>query len=287
MLFIVFDFSLSSQNKQTTAHSAALATSIKKMRLFILFLFLTSISFGQTSNRFDRNFDFKNEIKKDNLIDSLNTFDFSNIWTKTKNSLIRGIIGEDHQRIKIKLISVTKDTNNSNQYLVTGKSSVKGTICDFSGIITIVNVNEIKELHFGVDDYYADKGIKKQGVLIANYEFKENSEQKYSGVFKGELFSKWYLNSENQIIYDDIESNSDGYMNNAFIGVWKSYKTQKEKKCNWADYRIPNTNQDFDIGAGEFSPSEKYLDKGWDNYSQAWVYGDEKAREKENEIWWE
>ena len=30
MLFIVFDFSLSSQNKQTTAHSAALATS-KKM----------------------------------------------------------------------------------------------------------------------------------------------------------------------------------------------------------------------------------------------------------------
>lgn len=252
-----------------------------------LFILLTNISFGQTSNRFERNFDFKNEIKQENTIESFNSFDFSNIWTRTKNTLVIGIIGENHQRIKIKLITITKQSDNPNQYLVKGKSSVKGTICDFSGIITIVTIKEIKELHFGVDDFYADKGIIKQGVLVANYEFNENREQKYSGVFKGELFSKWYLNSKNQIIYDDIESNSDGYMNNAFIGIWKRYKTQKEKKCNWADHRIPNTNQDFDIGAGEFSPSEKYLDNGWNNYSQAWVYGDEEARKKENEKWWE
>jgi len=257
------------------------------MRLLILLILLTNISFGQTSTRFERNFIFKNEIQKESIIESLNSFDFSKIWTKTKNSLVRGIIGEDHQRIKIKLITITKKTDNQNQYLVTGKSSVKGTICDFSGLITIVKIYELKELHFGIDDFYAGKGIKKQGVLVANYEFKENNEQKHSGVFKGELFSKWYLNSKNQIIYDDIESDSDGYMNNAFIGIWKSYKTQKEKKCNWADYRIPNTNKDFDIGAGEFSPSNRYLSKGWSNYSQAWVYGDEEARKKENEKWWE
>jgi len=257
------------------------------MRIALLFILLTNISFGQTSNRFERNFDFENEIQKENIIESFNSFDFSNIWTKTKNSSVLGIIGEDHQRIKIKLITVTQQVNDQNQYLITGKSSVKGTNCDFSGVITLVKINEVKELHFGVDDYFADKGIKKQGVLTAKYEFKENIEQKYSGIFKGELFTKWYLNSENRIIYDDIESNSDSYMNNAFVGVWKSYKTQKEKKCNWADYRIPNANQDFDIGAGEFSPSKKYLDKGWNNYSQAWLYGDEKAREKENKIWWE
>ena len=35
--------------------------------------------------------------------------------------------------------------------------------------------------------------------------------------------------------------------------------TRKEKICNWADYRVPITNRDFDIGAGEFSPSEKYI----------------------------
>lgn len=257
------------------------------MKLIILLTLLTSISFGQTSNRLDRNFDFKNEIQKKNIIESLNSFDFSNIWTKTKNSLVLGIIGENHQRIKIKLIAVTKQTDNPNQYLVSGKSSVKGTICDFSGLISIVRISEVKELHFGVDDFYADKGIKKQGILVAQYKFKENKEQKHSGVFEGELFSKWYLNSKNQIVYDDIESDSDGYMNNAFIGVWRSYKTQKEKRCNWGDYRIPNINQDFDIGAGEFSPSKKYLDKGWNSYSQAWVYGNEEARKKENERWWE
>ena len=38
---------------------------------------------------------------------------------------------------------------------------------------------------------------------------------------------------------------------------------KKKKICNWADYRVPNSNQDFDIGAGEFSVSEKYWDKGW------------------------
>ena len=42
-----------------------------------------------------------------------------------------------------------------------------------------------KELRFGVDDEYADKGIKSQGVLIADYEFKENKEQNHIGIFKG------------------------------------------------------------------------------------------------------
>ena len=54
-------------------------------------------------------------------------------------------------------------------------------------------------------------------------------------------------------------------MNNAFVGIWENNKTENKKICNWADYRIPNTNQDFDIGAGEFSVSEKYYGEGWLN----------------------
>ena len=141
-------------------------------------------------------------------------------------------------------------------------------------------------MHFGVDDEYADKGIKSQGILIADYEFKENAEQKHSGIFKGKLHSKWYLNSENKIEYDKIEFISDGYLNNAFVGIWKSYSTGKEKICNWADYRIPITNRDFDIGAGEFSPSEKYYEKGWENYQKAWLYGNETAKKEELNEWW-
>jgi len=234
------------------------------MKLLIwTFLLFTNITIAQSNEKFLTDFLLESELNSENVLDNYNHFDFSNVWTKTENSSVFGIIGKEHQRIQIKLISIKKNSNSPNEYFVFGKSCVKGTICDFSGIITLTEIKEVKELHFGVDDEYADKGIKSQGILIADYELKENLEQKHSGIFKGKLYSKWYLNSKNQIKYDNIENNSDGYTNNAFLGVWKSNTTEREKICNWADYRVPNANQDFDIGAGEFSVSEKYWDKGW------------------------
>ena len=270
-----------------TTHSRDRWQQAKKMnRTIIILLLLSQISFAQKVDRIERNFPRSEELKAQNLVTEYNQFDFSNIWTETKNNRVLGIIGEDHQRLKIKLSSVKKDSNNPNKYYVFGKSCVKGTICDFSGTIMLTEIKEVKELHFGVDDEYADDGIKSQGILVADYEFKENSEQKHSGIFKGKLYSKWYLNSENKIEYDKIEFISDGYLNNGFVGIWKSYSTGKEKICNWADYRIPITNRDFDIGAGEFSPSEKYYDKGWENYQKAWLYGDETAKAEELNKWW-
>ena len=260
-------------------------------RIILIFLLLTNISFGQTDGRFERSFRLENEFKAENLIDNYNSFDFSHIWTQTENNSVFGIIGKEHQRLRIKLISIKKDKTNPNEYFVFGKSNVNGTICDFNGKITLKEIKEVKELHFGVDDEYADKGIKSQGILIADYEFKENSEQKHSGIFKGKLYSKWYLNSKNQIEYDNIENISDGYTNNAFVGVWKSHITEKEKICNWADYRVPNANQDFDIGAGEFSVSKKYWDKGWLDIAlknQVPNHAIKKNKEKvKTKEWWE
>nr|MBP6410083.1 hypothetical protein [Pseudarcicella sp.] len=69
---------------------------------------------------------------------------------------------------------------------------------------------------------------------------------------------------------DAISFNSDGFFNNQFIGSWTSYKTNTSKKCNWGDYRIPESGN-LDVGAGEFSVDEKYLKNGWKNYSQAFM----------------
>ena len=237
-------------------------------RIIIILVLFTNILFGQTINTIEENFNIEIDCKEDNTIDYYKSFevDFSTVWTETENYKVLGIIGEEHQRIQIKLISVFIISNSPFLYNVYGKSKVKNTICEFYGNIVIKEIREVKELHFGVDDEYANKGIKTQGILIADYEFYENKEQKHSGIFKGKLYSKWYLDSENQIVYDNIESIADGYTNNAFVGIWKSNKTGKEKICNWADYRVPHTSRDFDIGAGEFSPSEKYSDKGWADY---------------------
>jgi len=234
-------------------------------RTIIIFFLFSNISFGQTLDRIKKNFNIETDYKSENIIEDYKSFDFdfSNVWSTTENQSIFGIIGDDHQRIQIKLISIFRISNGPFLYNVYGKSKVKNTVCEFYGNIVIKDIREVKELHFGVDDEYADKRIKTQGILIADYELYENKEQKHSGIFKGKLYSKWYLNSKNQIEYDNIELYSDSYINNAFVGIWGNYSTGKEKICNWADYRVPKTNKDFDIGAGGFSVSEKYWDKGW------------------------
>ena len=255
-------------------------------QIIILLVLLSQNLFSQKLDRVKLNFPTNEELKTENVISLYNQFNFSNIWIKTNNNRVLGIIGEEHQRIQIKLNSVQKDSNNPNKYYVSGKSCVKGTICDFSGTINLIEIKEVKKLHFGIDNEYADKEIKSQGIIVADYEFKENSDQKHSGVFKGKLYSKWYLNSKNDIKYDNIEFHSNGYINNAFVGTWKSYLTKKEKICTWGDYRVPLANKDFDIGAGEFSVTEKYLKKGWAEImiKNIEVQSNDKAK-KPNE-WW-
>jgi len=232
-------------------------------KLLTIFLLISNLSLAQTDNEFLTEFLLEDELKTENTLDKFVEYDFSAIWTKTDNQFVYGIIGTDHQRIRIKLISVEKSTNNPNEYIVFGKSKVKETVCDFEGTIKITQIKELKTLNYGIDNEYEDKGIKAQGIVIANYEFKEKKEQTHSGTFTGQLYSKWYLDSKDQVNYDDIQSFADSYLNNAFIGIWKSYNTDHEKLCNWADYRVPNANKDFDIGAGEFSVAEKYWSKGW------------------------
>jgi len=233
-----------------------------KKTLTILLLFLVNTVFSQTKEHFISDFTFDDTLNKDNFIDDLSQYDFSILWKQAKNDIVYGIIGEEHQRLMIKIISVEKNPYNPNEYITYGKSMVKGTICDFIGIIKLTQVKKLNKQHFGVDDKFKSQGIKSQGIVVAQYTFKENTKLKNSGIFKGELYSKWYI--------DNIELMSDGYSNNAFIGIWKSNSTSKEKLCNWGDYRVPLANKDFDIGAGEFSVSEKYIEKGWLSDSYAW-----------------
>ena len=215
----------------------------------------------------------ENQVFEKNEIEKYTKYDFSSLWLKTENELIYGIIGDEYERILMKFIFVERTLNNPNEYLVYGKSSVKSNICDFIGKITITKIQELKNQNFGVDSEYKKSGIKNQGLLTAKYEFFENKEHNHSGQFQGILQSKWYLDKDEKIKYNDIDLDADGYFNNAFVGIWKTYNSANEKICNWGDYRVPNSNCDFDIGTGEFGVSRKYLMNGW------WI----KPKQK----WWE
>jgi hypothetical protein len=225
-----------------------------------------------------------------NKLSEFAKYDFSGLWLKTENRFVYGIIGDDNQRILIKILRIEKDHKNPEVYLISGKSSVKRNICDFTGKITIISIQESIRSSYGVDNEF--KGQSKiQGVLTAEYVFSENKDQKHVGVFEGELKTKWCLDKEYQIKYDNINAHSDGYFNNAFVGTWKMYNSNLKKKCNWGDYRVPNVDCSFDIGVGEFNVSEKYWNKGWldialNNKSPNGAIIAEKTGKAEVE-WWE
>ena len=231
-----------------------------KLKVFIILLFSSTELFAQSLCRTDIMNGEK--IVQKNQQTKFTAHDFSTTWLKTDDIFVYGVIGAENQRILIKILTVKKDDIHPNEYLVKGKSSVKGNICDFKGKIVIQKIQESIRTKFGVDNEFEGRS-KTQGLLTARYEFFEDKKQKHSGFFIGELKTKWYLNERNKIQYDDINAHSDGYFNNAFVGSWKVYDSNLIKRCNWGDFRVPNINCDFDIGTAEFNIAEKYWDKGW------------------------
>lgn len=261
-----------------------------KSPLSVLFILSTNFLFAQIDTTFLEMFLMEDELQERNNSMKYAQYDYSGLWTATNNINVYGIIGEDHQRLRIKFISIIKNPFDSLEYLISGKSKVENEICDLIGAIRIQEIREVMEAHVGVDGELGDNEIAQQGVLIGRYELRENEEQTHSGTFRGTLYSKWYIGKDGVVQYDDIQSVADGYMNNAFIGVWQSHRSKRQKVCNWADYRVPQANVDFDIGAGEFSVAAKYLKFGWlDTVESKGAVGNAKTSNsltKDDEQWW-
>jgi hypothetical protein len=227
-------------------------------------------------------------LKNKNMIEKFKDYDFSILFSGDLYNL--SYIGSNYRRIQIKLISVLQNPNNHSEYLIYGKSKVLDKISEFQGSIKITEIRQYSPLYFGCEDEYKDKGIQFQGLLVADYLLFENQNEKNAGCFKGKVYSAWYLNRDNKVNYDPIESCSDATCNNQFVGHWTAYSTKQKKICNWGDGRIPQSG-DLDIGASEFGPSEKYYDQGWEVYAKAYdLFGPKeemmKARETEEKEWW-
>lgn len=193
-----------------------------------------------------------------------------------------GFIGDHYQRFYIHYTAVVKSKTNLYQYIVHGKTKVKDLICNFTGTITIIQAGIYRDQ---VDKNY------KQGYVKCLISFAEDSTQKSTGSFRGKLTSKFCLNENNRVLYDDLLLGADGYFNNQCEAVWTSYETKARKTVNWGDYRIPAAKA-LDIGDGEFAVNKAYLTFGWQNYSTAWSGDAENettklAQQKEQAQWWE
>ncbi len=239
--------------------------------LTLIFLFFSTSVFAQSSKKdlikFYAPLISENILSRNNYLNKYAKKDFSAVWNYHKNDEYLGFIGDDYQRIRIKISSAVKDKNKLQTYTIKGKSAIGSKIRPFQGTFTVRQIKLLTDLHWGVDDEYKNKGIKAQGVLIGEYKLYQDRNLEDSGYFEGLLSALWYMSDAGEIKFDNIEFESDSYRNNQFIGSWTSYDGTKKMKSNWGDYRIPDSG-DLDIGVGEFSPNRKYLKNGWKSYSE-------------------
>ena len=187
-----------------------------------------------------------------------------------------GCIGNG-QRLYIHFDTIYKDKKIVELYHVIGKSRVKNNITCFTGNIHISKFKQLDAEYYPINRY----------KIIAKYEFKEDSTQYDTGVFSGRLESDFFIYKDS-VYMDEIYSGVDGYYNNQYEGVWKSYKTNAIKKANFGIGRIPNDNG-LDIGSSEFrvDPSKQHL--GWDSYMNVMTPNNknyQRATAEEQREWW-
>ncbi|SDF06623.1 hypothetical protein SAMN05216464_112117 [Mucilaginibacter pineti] len=261
---------------------------MKKLLILVLLINLCTFAKAQTEANRLKNQELSNDrYMAEDVKDHFKGLDLSMLWTITENQFIYGFIGNEHQRIYIKFIKVTKSPSKAHVYEVFGKSMVKNNVCDFHGTITITNIRKVKFTSTGVDNEYKNKGIKGQYRTLGDYNFAENKTQPHSGIFKGHFETNFYVDKNNNVNYDALEKEADGFNNNQFAGIWIPYNGKTNKICNWGDYRILNSG-DFDGGAGEFSPTDKYLKLGWQSVRDAYGNGPnaKAALKAEQTKWW-
>jgi hypothetical protein len=221
---------------------------------------------------------------------SIKKYDLSALWdsdsiltdTREKVSFPEplGYIGVNFQRFDIHYLSIVKSKRNPYVYDVTGKTRVNNNICTFRGSITILKAILYRQINFPPD---------REGTVECAVHLYEDSAQAGSGSIEGRLVTDFYLDKNDQIYYSTLEDNADSYCNNQCTARWKSYRTGAIKKCNWGDYRIPES-KGLDIGAGVFRVDEKYIQFGWDSYMKAFGTSSpesQKALAREETRWWE
>jgi hypothetical protein len=226
----------------------------------------------QSSGQRPGDVDFYNRLKNYDLSSVFNPDSITDDGNKKFNRPDPlGYIGDNYQRFKIHLLSVVKSNSNPYEYKISGKTKVRDNVCSFEGTITVI------EATYDTSSLMRDIGFPtfKQGLITGHVKISEDRAQPGSGTIEGKLTTDIYFDDKNKIHYQALMLVADGFCNNQFEGKWTSYKTRKVKKCNWGDFRIPDSRE-LDFGTGEFSVNPAYEVNGWENYD----YG------RNEEDWW-
>ena len=238
----------------------------KRVYIFFTLFIISIISHSQEKCDFDSF--IKNEFpaKEKNFMEgklNLKNINIGFIFFKPIRYL--GFIDSKiKRRIDVKFLKISKSEINDSIYLAKGKTIVGKNTRLFEGKIQIRQIYFFKYISTG-EEGEMDGIVKSQGIIIADYHFRENKKLSATGIFEGKVLLRWYINNKGVFLFDDIEEYSDDYRNNQFVGTWTSYKTGVKKVANWGICRIPCSG-DLDFSAAEFSPAPEYRKYGWEDY---------------------
>ena len=253
----------------------------RRIITILITLFLIGQVFAQNVPTSDfsikmKNYDLSVVLTADSIIDGENE--------KSPRGEILGFIGDNYQRLQIHFISIIKNQSNPYEYFTYGKTKVKNNICEFQGTITIKEA----KLYDNRNEVCCDKDtLIKFGYANCEVILYEDRKTNSSGFIKGNLSSSFLIDLDGVFRYDAYFLVADGFSNNEFTGVWTSYQTGLTKKCNWGDYRIPES-RGLDIGVAVFIADDKYKDNGWKSYNECDNCNDANCQACKEELkkWW-
>lgn len=173
-----------------------------------------------------------------------------------------GYRGRDFQRFYIHYDSVRFMGNGI--YKVEGRTRYRDTIRLFSGTITLDSMRLCKKENLPSTGEF--------GTLCGHYQFDED-EFSGGGVLTGKMWIG-FAKINGRFYYDAFKLGlADGYSNRQYEGVWTSKGLTRMEKCNWGDFRIPDS-RGLGSGEAEFIPRDSCLDRGWRIYTYGWAESD-------------
>ncbi|MBV9216745.1 MAG: hypothetical protein JO053_11265 [Acidobacteria bacterium] len=255
----------------------------KRTIIFILLLFKVAANSQTDSDRAEWAYTAFGGVQRSTAAEQkrILQYNFGPLWARlTDNTTVLGYIGDDFQRMRLVILSASKQPGHLDTYNVTGKSMVNGVVRSFTGTITITRTGTIP-----IEDDYKFAGVRRAGIAFGEYHFSEDKRLSNTGEFNGKFLTNWIVTRNGVLKYDEVMAGADGYRNNQFAGTWTSYKTKTTKPASWGDSRIP-ISMGLDVGDGEFSPCEECIARGWKNYHDAYFKQDKRAMIVESRRWW-
>jgi hypothetical protein len=195
-------------------------------------------------------------------------------WLATEEPYgTQGVFDRSYGRIQLHFATVTRDAENACLYHITGASRHRETVTPFKGTIRIDEVRILDVRTAAAQDEAQDVGIK------ATYVLKEDSSQKYSGVFRGQLTFQLHQYPDRTLIDNLVAQMGPLYRNFTYQGTFSFHGSAKTKPAGWGRGRLP-VPEGVDVGKDRFRIAPKYESGGWQRNPDG-SYKEDVAR------WWE